>query len=157
MPSRFFHKTFPQTGKQARERARFDKGLTRTPNGTRTLFASLSQIAITTISASTLLNLRARDSQETFRRASRPRSLTIGSGSSAPAVTSRRRECKLPASTVSTQLSAAFRTLRPEISASPNSPRERPNIAPQDSVSSTRFPLWAENSPPLCLGVQTPS
>ena len=45
-PSPFFHETFPQTGKQARERARFDKGYACTPSETRTQFTSNSQIVV---------------------------------------------------------------------------------------------------------------
>ena len=84
-------------------------------------------------------------------------SLTIGSGSSDPAVDTRRRECKLPASAVSTPLPARFCTIGPPISASLLPPRERQNAAPKTSVFRHRYPRSAENSPPRCPDGETTS
>ena len=91
----------------------FEEGLTRPPNGTRTLFGCERQIDVTSITATAFLNKIPRDSLETFRGALRPGSLTNGSGISNPAVTRRRRECQLPASLVFWPCAASFRLLSP--------------------------------------------
>jgi hypothetical protein len=83
-PSQFFHKTFQQSGYHARERATVEKRDVRTPSGTRTFFVNPTQIAKTSIPTRVFLNKRARESQETFRGASRVGSLAIGSDSAKP-------------------------------------------------------------------------
>src|SRR5262249_25688690 len=77
-------------------------------------------------------NTRAKE--RGVRRASRAGSLSIGSGSSNPAVDRRRREDHLPASLVSTYVFASSHRLLATISASAPPPRERPQPAPQTPV-----------------------
>jgi hypothetical protein len=84
-------------------------------------------------------------------------SLTIGSGSSAPPVDTRRREGKLPASVVSTPIAARFCTIGPPISASLLPPGERPPFAKTVSFFPTTLPISAANSPTLGLPTETPS
>ena len=122
-----FHKRL-NISARARE---FEECLTRAPNGTRTLFGDVELIAITSISTSVFLNKRARESLETFRRVSRSGSLTIGSGSPQPAVNTRRRECKLPASAVSTPFLATCRNTPSSFSTSLTTPGESSAAARQ--------------------------
>jgi hypothetical protein len=84
-----------------------------------------------------------------LRRGFLSRSLLIGSGSSAPAVTTRRREENLPASAVSTPVSALGCVMRRTISASPLSPREGPPPTPQGTLSPDTVPhRWPKTLPP---------
>jgi hypothetical protein len=127
------------------------------PNGTRTRFHTDAQIAVSSRTSTVLLNKRARDSLETFRRVSRPGSLTIGSGSSALAVDMRRREATPPGVRRFHALSRDFRDLRPPISTSPRRPRERLTPLANPPTAPTNFIRWAVNSPALGLPAETRS
>ena len=59
-----------------------------------------------------------------------------------PPVNARRREGNLPASPISTYLSATVRTIRSPISTSPQSPREPLNRAPKASLVPMPSPLF---------------
>jgi hypothetical protein len=108
----------------------FEECYDRTASGTRTLDASRLVNGRKRFHAITLTYLHTtrgrRANERVVRGVSGSGSLTIGSGSSNPAVDTRRRECKLPAFAISTHLSANCCTYWPTISASPLPPRERP-------------------------------
>jgi hypothetical protein len=86
-----------------------------------------------------------------------PGSLTIGSGSSDPAVDSRRREDNPSASAVFTPFPASSRTIQPTLSASPLPPRERRQPDPKTPFSPTQMPLSTHNSPTRSLTPETRS
>jgi hypothetical protein len=102
-------------------------------------------------------DLRFSPTRGLLRRGFLSGSLTIGSGSAAPPVDTRRREGKLPASLVSRPFSARFVGFSPPISASALASRDR-----QPAVDDTPFfPLTGHrrcpNSPARRLRVETPS
>jgi hypothetical protein len=89
--------------------------------------------------------------------ASHSGSLTIGSGSAAPAVDTRRREDHLPASALSTPVSALCCVIRLMVSASPWHPRQWSQPTPKGAASLHGPPPLAENSPLRCLTAEIKS
>jgi hypothetical protein len=76
-------------------------------------------------------------------------SLIIGSGSSAPAVDTRRREDNPSASAISTNLSASCRNFRPRLSTSRIAPREPPPCSRNRPSFRRPGTIFPRNSPTL--------
>jgi hypothetical protein len=84
-------------------------------------------------------------------------SLTIGSGSAAPAVDTRRREWKLPASALSTPFLAICRNVPSSFSTSHTSPESRQPAPDNHPISRFLTPSDPANSPTLGGSLPTPA